>query len=266
MKKPLLKNWILSYPKEMTEYEHFKGKDALGHVVETQAKALIAGAEIHGVEIPGHLSAGADAARETAVLLALLWALLSHLHAQTAWLLTSAAIFTLGWLIWKTGRAAWLSWSRLERLHRIIAEERWEIEHHRPQEREELKELYASKGFQGKLLEDVLDVLMADNDRLLRVMLEEELGLSLHVHEHPLKQALGAALGVLIAGLIALLAIRLSPSYGIFFSMAFVVAAAAGLSAFFEKNRLIPAMTWALGIALLSFGTVYWLLDFTVSL
>ena len=34
---------------------------------------------------------------------------------------------------------------------------------------------------------------MADGDRLLRVMLEEELGFSLEVYDHPLKQALGFA-------------------------------------------------------------------------
>ncbi len=90
------------------------------------------------------------------------------------------------------GRSAWLGWSRLERLHRILAQEKWEIEHNREQEREELGVLYAAKGFEGKLLEDVLDVLMADGDRLLKVMVEEELGLTLESQVHPLKQGLGA--------------------------------------------------------------------------
>src|SRR5262249_44443752 len=140
---------------------------------------------------------GADAARETCLALALLW--LFGLH----W--AALLIFSGAWLIWKTGRSAWLGWSRIERLHRIVAQEKWEIEHHRQQEREELGALYAAKGFEGKLLEDVLDVLMADNDRLLRVMVEEELGLSLHSQEHPLKQATGAFLGVLAGSILTLL-------------------------------------------------------------
>lgn len=237
---------------------HFQGKDALGHVVEAQARAVIASAEVHGVEVPGHLSAGADAARETAVLIPMLWAGLSHF--QPTVILPSLIIFSLGWLTWKAGRAAWLSWARLERLHRITAEERWEIEHHRGQERVELRELYRAKGFQGKLLEDVLDVLMADNDRLLRVMVEEELGLSLNVHEHPLKQGLGAAIGVAIASLCILGAYWIEPSYGVFGAGALVIAVAAGLSAYSEKNKVIPAVIWNLGLGGLAFSVVYRLL------
>src|SRR5262249_53556095 len=119
------------------------------------------------------------------------------------------------WLIWKTGRSAWLGWSRIERLHRVVEQEKWEIEHHRQQEREELKALYATKGFEGKLLEDVLDVLMADGDRLLRVMVEEELGLTLESHEHPLKQAVGAGLGVLFSSILCLFGLWLYPSLGL---------------------------------------------------
>ena len=92
-----------------------------------------------------------------------------------------------------------LGWARLERLHRIVEEERYEIENHRQQEREELKELYRAKGFQGKLLDEVVDVLMADGERLLKVMVEEELGLSLQSQEHPLKQGAGSALGAFVA-------------------------------------------------------------------
>lgn len=241
--------------------EHFKGKDALGHVVEAQAKAIIASAEVHGVEIPGHISAGADAARETVVLLALLFALLRHLQHQD--LVFLLGIFSMGWLAWKCGRAAWLSWSRLERLHRIVAEERWEIENHRSQERSELKELYAAKGFQGKLLEDVLDVLMADGDRLLRVMVEEELGLSLNVHEHPLKQAFGAAVGVIAAALAILLGIWTHATYGVFAAGTLILAGSALLSAKYEKNKLIPAAVWNLGLAGVACSIVYWLLDLT---
>lgn len=233
---------------------HFQGKDALGHVVEAQAKGIIASSEVHGVEVPGHLSAGADAARETALILPMLWVLVGQGYL--------VAIFALGWLVWKAGRSAWLSWSRLERLHRITTEERWEIEHHRGQERAELRELYRAKGFQGKLLEDVLDVLMADNDRLLKVMVEEELGLSLNVHEHPLKQGLGAAVGVSIAAIGVLAPLWIAPPYGMFFAGALVIAVAAASSAYLEKNKIIPTVVWNLGLSGLAFSTVYYLLVF----
>lgn len=245
--------------------QHFKGKDAVSHVVEAQARGIIASAEVHGTEIPGSLSAGTDAARETAILVVLLW-ITSYFFGwdpHKSSLIYGA--FLLGWLIWKVGRSAWLGWSRLERLHRILEEERWEIEHNRAQEREELKALYAAKGFQGQLLEDVMDVLMADGDRLLNVMIEEELGLSLEVYEHPLKQSLGSALGVIGSVAIILLLNTLIPLYGLFFGAALVVGASAALAAFYEKNRLIPAIIWNLGIAIFATAGAFFLLEYLIS-
>lgn len=242
-------------------HSHFKGKDALGHVIEAQAQGIVSASEVHGTEIPGHLSAAADAARETAVALPMLWVLLSHLTASLNETIALLAIFCVGWLLWKLGRGAWLGWFRLERLHRVLEQERWEIEHHRQQERDELRVLYAAKGFEGKLLEDVLDVLMADNDRLLKVMVEEELGLSLGTTEHPLKQGLGAALGVLTASIITLGAIALWPNLGVYFGAAIAIAIASAVSAYLARNDLIPAVIWNLGLALLSVGSVYFLLS-----
>ena len=165
------------------------------------------------LKLPGHISAGSDAARETAIVFLLLAILLNALTTPTPsifWLISG--VFTFGWFLWKIGRSAWLGWSRLERLHRVMAEEKWEIEHHRKQERTELKALYEAKGFEGKLLEDVLDVLMADEERTLQIMLEEELGLSLEQQEHPLKQSMGAAIGTLSAWIICWLGLYFFPS------------------------------------------------------
>lgn len=241
------------------ESSHFKGKDALGHVVEAQAQGIAAGSEIHGTEIPGHISAGADSARETAIVLLLLSAVLVHLAVPVTSSIQILAIFGLGWLLWKTGRSGWLGWSRLERLHRVIVEEKWEIDHHRKQERAELRVLYHAKGFEGKLLEEVLDVLMADGDRLLRVMVEEELGLSLGVHEHPLKQALGAALGVAIASTVCLLGFYIDPTFGVISGAFLTVVVSAAVSAKFEGNREVPAVVWNAGLLAVAFGSVHFL-------
>ncbi|NGX57992.1 MAG: hypothetical protein K940chlam3_00893 [Chlamydiae bacterium] len=247
--------------KETSKPTHFKGKEAVEHVVEAQAKGLISKAEVHGEEMPGHISAFADTARETAVILLLIWLLISTLVLQDSHFLV-LSVMTVGWIVWKMGRSAWLGWSRLERLHRLVAEEKWEIDHHRDQEREELAALYEAKGFKGKLLEDVMDVLMADDDRLLRVMLEEELGLSLEKQEHPLKQSLGAGLGALAAYFVCMILTLLIPNFGMILGTFCVVGAAAALSAHYEKNRKIPAIVWNLGITVLAFGCTYFLWDF----
>lgn len=244
--------------------EHFKGKEAVEHVAEAQAQGLMAAAEIHGTEVPGHISAASDAARETAVVLMLIWNIFYPLNLTLHNLLLILGIFSIGWIIWKCGRSAWLGWSRLERLHRVLEQERWEIQHHRPQERSELKVLYAAKGLQGKLLEDVMDVLMADDSRLLRIMVEEELGLSLESHEHPLKQAVGALLGSLVTALICLSALFLHPIYG-FLSIALVIVGISGyVLAKHSENRTIPAIVWNIGIAALSFGCSYFLMQFLI--
>lgn len=241
---------------------HFKGKDALAHVIEAQAMGIISAAEVHGIEPPGYLSAACDASRETAILLPLLGWVLLFLHVPFSSIFSLLSIFTMSWLLWKMGRSAWLGWFRLERLHRILEQERWEIEHHRQQERDELRVLYVAKGFEGKLLEDVLDVLMSDNDRLLKVMVEEELGLSLASLEHPLKQGLGAILGVLITGTICLTLLTLWPSWGIVFGGLLSMSFASASSAYLSQNKIIPAIIWNIGLAILSYGCMYFLLQF----
>lgn len=232
---------------------HFKGKEALEHVIEARMKGKAASSETHGTELPGHVSAAADAAKETALLLLLLWTLLGQ-GAHFLFL-----VFLSGWLLWKTGRSAILGWSRLERLHRVIEEERFEIEHHRHQEKEELKALYAAKGFSGKLLDEVIEVLMADDNRLLQVMLEEELGLSLESYEHPLKQAAGAFLGVLGTALILSFGLFILPPWGVPACAALVIALCAGTTAQLERNQPLPSIIWNLGTAALCAAVTYFL-------
>lgn len=242
-------------------HNHFHGKDAIEHVVEAQAQGIISASEVHGLEPPGHFSAACDAARETAILLTLIWIVFINLKIISFHPIGLLIIIACGWLLWKGGRSAWLGWFRLERLHRVLEQERFEIEHHRTQERDELRVLYAAKGFEGKLLEDVLDVLMADNDRLLKVMVEEELGLSLASHEHPLKQGLGATFGVLISSFLCISLFALSPSLGLLCGAIFTIGLSSAISAYLAQNNIIAAVIWNLGIATLALGVVYFLLQ-----
>lgn len=240
---------------------HFKDKSAYDHVAEVQAQGIISSVEVHGTEVPGHISAAADAARETSIALLFIWCLLIPFHLALMPTIQFLGIFSVGWIVWKCGRSAILGWSRLERLHRVLEQERWEIQHHRQQEREEMRVLYSAKGFEGKLLEEVVDVLMADDNRLLRIMIEEEMRLSLETHEHPLKQAVGAFLGSLVAGVICLASLTLS-SNGILISTFIIIAVAAAMTAQFAQNRWIPSIVWNLGLAAVSFGCVFFLLQY----
>ena len=247
-----------------SEHEHFKGKSAVAHVAEAQARGLIVAAESHGTEIPGSLAAATDAARETSIVLLLLSLFSAVLPLNISQTLLFLSLFLCGWFLWKAGRSAWLGWARLERLHRILEQERWEIEHNREQEREELTALYAAKGFSGHLLEEVMDVLMADQDRLLKIMVQEELGLSLEVYEHPLQQSLGAAVGVILAGMMGICGYWIYPPYGLYLAAILVVGASSILAARAEGNRLIPALVWNLSLVLLAVLVTKFLLDYVL--
>lgn len=206
-------------------------------------------------EGPDWLSSGVDAARETAVALIVLAAAIGSF----SWPLFIC--FGVGWLAWRVGRSGWLGWARLERLHRMIEEERYEIEHHREQEREELYTLYRAKGFEGQLLDEVVEILMADNDRLLQVMVEEELGLHLQVYDHPLKQALGAALGAGGAILLSLVGGALLDLYGLLGGAMIALGLGGYFVSLLEKNRPLPAVVWNLALGALAFGVTHFLFE-----
>ncbi|MCT4580024.1 MAG: VIT1/CCC1 transporter family protein [Flavobacteriales bacterium] len=82
--------------------------------------------------------------------------------------------------------------------------EYWEVDNIPDKEREEIKEIYRRKGFEGKLLEQVVEVITADKKRWVDVMMKEELEL-IEDKKSPFKIGLVTFLSFFVLGLIPLL-------------------------------------------------------------
>lgn len=82
--------------------------------------------------------------------------------------------------------------------------EYWEVDHLPEKEREEIREIYEAKGFEGELLEQVVDKITEDKDRWVDVMMKEELEMS-EESRSPFKMALTTFISFVVLGFIPLL-------------------------------------------------------------
>jgi VIT1/CCC1 family predicted Fe2+/Mn2+ transporter len=246
----------------MSEHSHFKGKGVFEHLQEARKKGHLASRENHGIETAGHIMGGADAAKETAIYAMLLFVVGEALTLPSKSICLLAGLTFIGLLLWKTGRSASLAWARLERIEKLVRDEKHEIETNREEEKSELREIYAAKGLSGDLLDKVIDVLMADDNKLLGVMLEDELGVSLESYEHPLKQALGAAVGVLLSGMILTIGLSLSVDKGIFIAGYAIVAISSYIMAKVEQIRILHSVIWNLSLTFMATMATYFFTSF----
>lgn len=83
--------------------------------------------------------------------------------------------------------------------------EYWEVDHLPEKEREEIREIYEAKGFEGELLEQVVDVITADKDRWVDVMMKEELNMA-REDKSPFMMGLMTFISFILVGLIPLVA------------------------------------------------------------
>jgi VIT1/CCC1 family predicted Fe2+/Mn2+ transporter len=95
--------------------------------------------------------------------------------------------------------------SELDNYDKHLRMEYQEIEEIPDMEREEVREIYRAKGFEGELLEQVVAVITADKDRWVDVMMKEELEM-IPESKSPLAMGGVTYLSFLVVGIIPLLA------------------------------------------------------------
>jgi VIT1/CCC1 family predicted Fe2+/Mn2+ transporter len=168
-----------------------------------RARGLFAAEVAH--DRPYELVHAATAGRDAVVLVLMLWAVLAGIgateHAGSALLAAAIAMAVY------TGISNALAiYAQLAYWESELKRERDEIRSQPEFERDELRELYQAKGFTGELLERVVDTICSDEERLLKVMLEEELGIFFEQRNHPVLTGVLTGAASLAGGLAVALA------------------------------------------------------------
>ena len=193
--------------------EHLVSGDAADHVAEARRKAR----QMLGGE--AHLGAVDDwrralvSARDALILIWLTWVALRGFGDPpfNGLMLIAMAIALALLLGASTARS---TFSQVQYYAAELDRERAEIRDDFDHECEEVRALYAAKGFREPLLGQIVETLTADDDRLLKVMMEEELGLSLSYINHPLMVGAWNFGAALVAGMALALPVSLiSPDH-----------------------------------------------------
>ena len=95
--------------------------------------------------------------------------------------------------------------NKRDQYHRIRREELAEIDAIPEIEREEIREAYAAKGFSGKDLDRVVDVITSDKDRWAEAMMQEEHGMTEEKAEGAFLHGLATFLGFVVFGSVPLI-------------------------------------------------------------
>ena len=138
-------------------------------------------------------------------------------------------------------------------------EEEDEIEKHPEGEKEEIRQIYAAKGFEGEILEEAVEVITSDKKRWVDTMIQEEHGLPLHPPS-AMRAAVTTFVAFLAIGVIPLLAYFYDAATGGSLGNPFLVACLLTGVAFFAigtfKSRFVDQHWLSGGVETLLIGVI----------
>ncbi|MBE3582845.1 MAG: VIT1/CCC1 transporter family protein [Limnochordaceae bacterium] len=137
--------------------------------------------------------------------------------------------------------------------------EAWEIQHFPEGERQEIRDIYAQKGFQGEDLERAVEVITSDRERWLTTMMREELGI-IEERKDPMRAALTTFFAFVAGGTIPLLGYLLAARAPGLSTHPFGVATAVTLASMFGVGAARSIVThrpwWRTGLEMLGVGSL----------
>lgn len=150
--------------------------------------------------------------------------------------------------------------AELEQRARVVATEREHIRLVPEGEREEIRQIYRSKGFEGEDLERVVRTITSDEERWIETMLREEYGLE-RAPVEPWKAGVVTFAAFFVAGAVPLAVYAVDYAFGgAVGGRAFVWSAAFSAAAFFAvgalKSRVVERSPLSGGLEALGAGTM----------
>ncbi|MGE3799605.1 MAG: VIT1/CCC1 transporter family protein [Candidatus Kapaibacterium sp.] len=157
--------------------------------------------------------------------------------------------------------------AELERQEKTRREEQTHIKIYPEGEREEIRQIFARKGFEGEELERVVDVITSDDRRWVDTMLQEEHGLALE-HPNPFRAAVATFIAFFLVGGIPLLTFLWNMVFNQTISNPFLVSSILTGVAFFAvgamKSRVVEQRWYSGGIETFLVGGAAALLAYLV--
>ncbi|HET7710311.1 MAG TPA: VIT1/CCC1 transporter family protein [Thermoanaerobaculia bacterium] len=118
-------------------------------------------------------------------------------------------------------------------------------------EREEVRQIFAAKGFEGKDLERAVEVITADRDRWIQFMLSEEFGLPQEVRS-PWRAAFSTFSAFILCGIVPLLPFVVSAPGAFSWSIAMTLAVFFIVGS--ARSRWLAISWWRAGLETLAVG------------
>ncbi|NND62448.1 MAG: hypothetical protein HKN48_04580 [Flavobacteriaceae bacterium] len=144
--------------------------------------------------------------------------------------------------------------------------EYWEVDNLPEVETEEIRDIYRAKGFEGELLEQVVDVITSDKDRWVDVMMKEELQM-MEETKSPFYMGLVTYISFLLIGLIPLMTYvwdYINPIEGNLFLIASILTAIGFIIVGFLKTYVTETSLWKGILETLALGAIAALVSYFV--